>query len=106
MTVREALKQFDPSYRTDLNKFKINLGNTYVHELAKFKLFWELRQQGHDVVVEGIFNNGKRADIIDLTEGVIYEILKSETLEKAKKKVENYPEYFEVKFIEVKENFK
>ena len=89
-SVREALKQFNPSFRTDINKFKINLNNTWEHELAKFKLFWELRKQGHDLVVEGIFLNGQRADLTDVTDGTIFEILKTETVKKAKEKIKSY----------------
>ena len=71
------------------------------HELKKFEVAWELIEQGHDILTEVIFKNKKRADIVDLTEGIVYEILKSETIEQAKNKVRGYPDYFAVEFIKV-----
>ena len=51
-------------------------------------------------ITEAIFNNNSRADVVDLSSGVIYEILFSEKEEDCDKKVKKYPEEF--KLVKVK----
>jgi len=51
-----------------------------------------LLKEGHQIVTEGIFAGGKgRADIIDLTEGIVFEVLCSEQEENILKKMNKYP---------------
>ena len=69
----------------------INIGNNYEHEFKKFKTAWNLAMRGHKFYVEAIFHNGKRADIFDVTENKVYEVLCSETEEEALEKVKEYP---------------
>lgn len=69
---------------------KINTGNSFKHELTKFLVCWELAKEGHDFLTEA---EGKefRADIADLTEGVVYEVLCSEQPENLVEKAKVYP---------------
>ena len=53
----------------------------------------------HKFIIEGIFLNGIRCDIIDLTDGVIYEILNSEDDKKFNEKVKRYPK--ELRIIKI-----
>ena len=86
------------------NNFAVNCHNSFEHESAKLKEFMRLKQLGHKVLTEAKFKNGSGiTDIIDLTTGIITEILWTETLEEAKKKVEKYPDYFEdIRFLKIR----
>ena len=71
--------------------------------MAKFKVYMDLRDEGHDVLVEAIFENGKRCDILDLCCGKIYEVLGTETVEMCEKKVKEYPPFFLVEMVKTKD---
>lgn len=45
----------------------------------------------HDFLTEAIFLNGSRCDVFDITEGVVYEIVHSETEEQLREKIMKYP---------------
>jgi len=97
---------------THYNCIRINLGNKKAtslmedpHEWMKCQVVWELRRRGHKVMTEVIFLSGFRADIVDLTAGVIYEILLSETDEQFKEKLKTYPTVFEVRKIRANQTF-
>jgi len=81
-------------------------GETDKHLDMKYNVWKQLRKWGHDVFTEAIFNNGKRADVIDMTTGIIYEITHTETLKELQAKVENYPDIFEVRQIKADQEFK
>ena|SRR3989344_9151846 len=82
----------EPHSKRERNVLRINPGNTIEHELAKFYLNWKLVSAGHETVTEAIFIGRKgRADVLDLDEGVAYEILASESEEKFAKKASYYP---------------
>jgi len=60
-----------------------------------------LRDSGIDTIVEPKFIEGRgRCDILNLSHGVIIEILHSEKIEDAKEKAKKYPSCFEVRFID------
>lgn len=80
MSQKETLKLLDKSFNYKQNIIKINKHNTFQHELAKFLVAWELMQNGQDIITEAIFNNGKRADILSLNDGMAYEVLKTESM--------------------------
>ena len=81
--------------------FRYWKGNTPEHEFTKFLVYSILVEEGYEVIVEPIFEGtNRRADLIDLSRGIIFEVLGSETLEEAKEKVKNYPPCFEVRFID------
>lgn len=84
------------------NCFRYFKNNSDVHELAKFYLYKELIDEGHVVMTEVIFENGSRCDILDVTDGIIYEILFSESREEAEGKATKYPfttEYYQAEKI-------
>jgi len=76
------------------------------HLDMKYNIWKQLKKWGHEVMTEVIFTSGKRADVIDLTEGIIYEVLHTETLQDLKKKVEGYPEIFEIRHVKSGQPFK
>ncbi len=76
------------------------------HEFIKFKVCWYLNKWGHDFITEARFLNNKRGDVIDLNEGIIYEITYSETEEELSEKIEDYPETFEVRRIDANKDLK
>ena len=79
------------AYRNDTNKVKISSANTFTHELLKMKVCYILLQKKHEFVTEAIFENGGRADVFDLTNGVVYEILHTESEEYFNSKKYRYP---------------
>ncbi len=83
------------------NCFRYHKNNSDMHELAKFLKYKELVDSGHVVMTEVIFENGSRCDILDLTDGIIIEILYSESLEEAEKKAEKYP--FTTEYVRAEE---
>ena len=88
---KEGYKSLNSCRNKDINKLKINVTNGFIHELVKFIVFFKLRKYEHDIVTEAIFSNGKRADILDLTSNVIYEVLNTERTENIDLKQAKYP---------------
>lgn len=89
---RNKLYDFlDKCRNKDTGKFKQNNHNTDEHELFKYVLYSMLKERGHIIVVEGIFQNGKRADIVDLTDEIIYEVAVSESEASLIAKSKDYP---------------
>lgn len=72
------------------NVIKVNVGNHKLHEAAKFGVCWALAKAGHDFLTEAEFPGG-RADVVDLDEGLIIEILHSEKVENLAVKAKVYP---------------
>ena len=66
-------------------------GETWEHVLTKLRICYLLKSEGQEFLTEAIFNNGERCDILNLDEGVIYEIINSETKESIEKKKKSYP---------------
>jgi hypothetical protein len=62
-----------------LDQLNVHLNGEYEHELAKFKLFWDLRKAGHRIITEAWGRDGLRRDLVDLTDGEIYEIDSNKT---------------------------
>jgi len=73
---------------------------TKEHVLKKLEICMELKEWGHGFITEATFKNGTRCDVFDITEGVIYEILCTETDEKYEEKIKKYPK--EVRVMKVK----
>ena len=100
---REVMRLVNQQDRSHLNCLRINVGNTFLHELSKFKLFWELRSNGVNVIAEARCKE-KRTDLLDLSSGICWEIKYSETQES----LDSKKEYFEgiglkMKTIKVKQ---
>lgn len=72
-----------------VNEFRTSPSNSDTHEVAKLKVFLELRRLGHNLITEAVFEGGLRADILDLTDSTAIEIGVSETKERFDKK--DYP---------------
>jgi hypothetical protein len=104
---REFLNEIRISNRSGshVNCLRLFKNNTIAHEQTKFMVCWTLLKWGHEFVTEPIFNNGKRADVLDLHTGVVYEVIKSETEEKLADKTEAYPELFEIRKVNANEPF-
>jgi len=75
------------------------------HLDMKYQVWKQLKKWGHEVITEAIFNNGKRADVIDLTNCIVYEILWSETEEKLAEKTLAYPAIFEIRKVDATKQF-
>jgi hypothetical protein len=73
------------------NHVHFHAGNTAEHEILKALVVWEAIKNGSIVYTEAIFKQGGRADIVDITEGTIIEILGSEKENDFLKKSEYYP---------------
>lgn len=87
-------RRFDYSAKSGSrrNHVKINPQNSLTHEPAKFLKCYELSRDGHEFITEASFGNKKGiADIVDLDDGVVFEILDSETEESIGSKRTYYP---------------
>ena len=80
-----------------INCFRYFPNNSDEHEDKKFEIFKRLRKEGHDVLVEPIFHDEGRCDVLDLTDGVIYEVIHTEKEADVKKK--NYPGCFMIEIV-------
>lgn len=61
--------------RCPVDKFHVNTGDSIEHETKKLEIYMKLRKDGHRVLTEAVHNKtGLRRDIVDLTDGIIYEI--------------------------------
>jgi len=100
--IRQNLNRVRMSNRIggQTNTLRWSAGETKEHILKKLEICMELKEWKHEFLTEAIFKNGTRADILDLTEGTIYEILCSETEEKYEQKIKNYPQ--ELKIIKIR----
>jgi glutathionyl-hydroquinone reductase len=78
-------------FNKDRDKIKINANNTIHHEIVKAVVCVILNKNNHRFYTEGVFKNKSRADIIDIDEQTIIEILNTETTEQLLKK--EYPLY-------------
>ena len=73
------------------NVLRWGTNETREHVLKKLEICIELKEWNHEFITEAIFKNGSRCDVLDLTDGTIYEILSSETDEKCEQKIRSYP---------------
>lgn len=80
------------SYKTDPNKIKISAAVTPEHEILKSIVSTLLIKNKHEIITEAIFETGGRADIYDLSTGVVYEILHTETYNYFISKLDRYPQ--------------
>jgi len=85
-------KYLNKSFRTDENKIKISKHNTPLHEIIKCMVCLVLKKKDYTFDTECIFVQGGRADIFDLSNGTIYEVLASEKPVSIKRKKDYYPD--------------
>jgi len=82
------------------NCLRWSSNETKEHILKKLEICMDLKKKGEDFITEVIFVGRKaRADVLSLDDGSIYEILKSEDIEKAKKKEIYYPSECKIYYI-------
>ena len=97
----EVDKQSSPTVKKNRSKYHINnmpkftkvkkdvvkpyKNNSWDHELAKFRLCWELLRINHSFITEAVSKEtGERHDVVDLDSGYVYEI------ETTKKRAERF----------------
>jgi len=93
--VSERLQHIRVSNRK-LNCLRWHNNESREHIIKKLDICRWLKEINHVFITEAIFLNEARADVVDLSEGVVYEILVSESEESCDEKVKKYPEEFEV----------
>ena len=91
-----SLVRFSNSSGYHMNCFRFFNGESKEHILKKLEICIELKNMNHKFLTEAIFVNGYRCDVLDLTDGTIYEILNSESDEKFEEKIKNYPKNLDV----------
>ena len=94
------LNKHSSFFGSHIDCIRVNVGNTYAHELKKFRICWDLKTQGIPFMTEAEFDTGGRCDVFDLLNGEIYEVLHSETIEQARAKTQKYPVGLFVHFIQ------
>lgn len=87
-----GLVRFSNRSGSHVGCFRALMSETDEHIIEKFVEWLFLRREGHRILCEPIFLNGKRADLLDLSSGTVVEVLKSETDDMFKEKVKDYPE--------------
>ena len=90
------------SNRNHSNCIRIGQNETRNHALAKFEVCMKLLEVGKSFYTESIFETRGRADIFNLTDMVVIEILESETEAQCEAKVQKYPPglHFEIAYME------
>jgi len=97
--INECYKLLNGSFNIKTNVIKVSVQNTVEHEMAKFLKAFELIKDGKTIITEAIFKNGGRADILNLSDMQVFEILHSETREEALRKEEYYPSALDIFYI-------
>ena len=91
-----SLVRFSNRCGNHINCFRFSLNESKAHILKKLEICIDLLRNNHKFITEAIFDNGSRCDVFDLSEGVVYEILNTETDEMFEEKIKKYPEEVEV----------
>jgi hypothetical protein len=88
------------------NCFREHCGASPLHEDVKYKVYKYLVRNGHSVITEAIFKNGKgRADVLCLDTATIYEVICSETELELKQKDDYYPKMFTIVCVDSTKEF-
>ena len=88
-------------HRVKKNAIFISAANTWEHELGKFRVCYNLKEMGHNFLTEAECSINKvryRRDVVDLTDGRIYEI---ETDPKRAERFIKDPEYSKIIIIKL-----
>ena len=96
---QEVLRLLHDCRHKDIDRIKLNVNNTWLHEQKKCELCYMIKSKKHRYVTEAIFKDNLRADVIDITIGLIYEVVNSEKEESIIKKINKYP--LPIRFIRV-----
>jgi len=84
------------------NCIRINVGNTLAHELTKLEIARERMIAGHEIITEAEFVTGGRADILDLDEAEVIEVLASESEHEALIKARKYPQQLRITTMRIR----
>jgi len=95
----DTARLFKHSSKIHRNCIRINIGNTFEHELEKLRICWNLQTVGQHFITEAEFEKGGRCDIVNLDLGLCYEIVKSEGKKSIQLKQSKYP--LPIKVVEV-----
>lgn len=98
ITRKRNFSLLDRGYRPKINAIELEINNSYEHEKGKFDEMWRLLQEGKlkkkwevpKIVSEARFSNTLRADLFDLDNGEVIEIVNSEKEDSIKKKKRAY----------------
>ena len=97
---RNETASYAQCYNVKRNVVNLNSHNSEKHEMIKCRICYELKKQGIHFITEATMirdkNKGCIADILILDTAEVIEILVSETEEKARIKVQKYPDCLEV----------
>lgn len=85
-----------------LNQIRTGANESKKHKELKHKVCEYLHNKNHNFVTEAIFVKGGRADVFDLTDATVYEIMVSEKDASVEAKSLYYPNH--VNIIMVKQN--
>lgn len=84
-----------------LNCLRWHNNESRQHIIKKLDICIELKELKHDFITEAIFVNNSRADVVDLSERIIYEILYSEEEKDFYEKIKKYPNCFRIIKVKV-----
>jgi len=74
------------------NAFRWSANETKAHIDMKFAICKTLKDWGHEFYTEAVFDSsGLRADVIDADEGIIYEVVNTESASSIARKKHHYP---------------
>ena len=86
------------------NALRWSSNETKAHIDMKFAICKKLKEWGHEFYTEAIFDDsGLRADVIDADEGIIYEVVNTESNESLVRKVHHYP--LEIRVVNANQKF-
>jgi len=86
------------------NAFRWSSNETKAHIDMKFAICKKLKEWGHEFYTEAIFEpSGLRADVIDADEGIIYEVVNTESSESLVRKQARYP--LEIRIVNANQKF-
>ena len=88
----------------DRNAFRWSTNETKAHIDMKFEICKKLKEWGHEFYTEVIFDDsGLRADVIDADEGIIYEVVNTESSGSIIRKKSLYP--LEIRVVNANQKF-
>jgi len=90
-------------FGSHINSVRINPTNGYLHEKKKFDICFNLIQSGKRFLTETIFETGGIADILNLTDKEIIEILSTEKEKDCIEKAKKYPSVFSIRMVKAEE---
>jgi len=86
------------------NAFRWSTNETKAHIDMKFAICKTLKEWGHEFYTEAVFDSsGLRADVIDADEGIIYEVVNTESASSIARKKHHYP--LEIREINANQKF-